>query len=128
MEFEEMFGIPSTVVGKAEWQELLKREDTLGPDQVLADILEKRLWSNVEIAWVLRKMVYFYGKKDALLKKVPIDRMFMNMVDVLRTFFLIFDQEDPELDDNIRAYVSSKLADSTWGINQGTREYLQKIK
>lgn len=124
---QELFGIPSTVLGKQEWQELEKRADLVGPDQLLNEILEKRLWSNAEIAWVLKLMVFYYGKKDSLLKKMPVERLFLNMVDVLRTYFLIIDKEDPELDDNVRAYISSKLADSTWGINQRTRGYLEKI-
>lgn len=125
---QDLFGISSTVLGKEEWRELEKKEGLLGPEQVLAEILEKRLWSNVEIIWVLKRLVYFYGKKDSLLKKMPVNRMFDNMVDVLRAFFLIFDQQDPDLDDNMRAYISSKLADSTWGINQHTRDYLLKVK
>jgi len=125
---QDLFGITSTVLGTVEWRELEKKEDLLGYEKVLADILEKRLWSNVEIIWVLKRLVYFYGKKDSLLKKMPVNRMFDNMVDVLRAFFLIFDQQDPDLDDNMRAYICSKLADSTWGINQHTREYLLKVK
>ncbi|CFX76579.1 Uncharacterized [Syntrophomonas zehnderi OL-4] len=124
---QELFGIASTVLGKKEWQELEKRADLVGTDQLLNEILEKRLWSNAEIAWVLKLMVFYYGKKDNLLKKMPVERLFLNMVDVLRTYFLIIDNEDPELDDNVRAYISSKLADSTWGINQRTRGYLEKI-
>lgn len=124
---QEIFGIPFTILGKSEWKDLEKRADLIGPEQMLNEILDKRLWSNAEITWVLKQMVYYYGKKDSLLKKIPVERMFMNMVDVLRTFFLILDQEDPELDDNVRAYISSKLADSTWGINQRTRGYLEKI-
>ncbi len=124
---QDIFGIPSTVLGQEDWKELERRENTVGPEQLLTEILDKRLWNNAEIAWVLKRMVYFYGKKDSVLKKTPMDRMFMNMVDVLRTFFLLLDQQDPELDDNIRAYISSKLADSTWGINQRTREYLERI-
>lgn len=125
---QDLFGISSTVLGSEEWRELEKKEYQLGPEQVLADILEKRLWSNVEIIWILKRLVYFYGKKDSLLQKMPVNRMFDNMVDVLRAFFLIFDQQDPDLDDNMRAYISSKLADSTWGINQHTRDYLLKVK
>lgn len=124
---QEMFGIPSTVLGKIEWKELERKEDTIGPEQLLAEILDKRLWSNAEITWVLKRMLYFYGKKDSILKKTPIDRLFVNMGDILRSFFLVFDLEDPALDDNIRAYISSKIADSTWGINQHTREYLDKF-
>ncbi len=125
---QDIFGISSTVLGTDEWRELEKQENVLGPEQLLIEILEKRLWSNVEIIWVIKRLVYFYGKKDSLLKKVPVERLFTNMVDVLRAFFLIFDQQDPDLDDNIRAYISNKLADSTWGINQHTREYLLKVK
>lgn len=125
---QDLFGISSTVLAKDEWRELERKEDLLGPEQVLAEILDKRLWSNVEIIWVLKRLVYFYGKKDSLLKKMPVNRMFDNMVDVLRAFFLIFDQQDPDLDDNMRAYISSKLADSTWGINQNTRHYLHKVE
>lgn len=125
---QDLFGISSTVLGTNEWRELEKKEDLLGPEQLLAEILDKRVWSNVEIIWVIKRLVYFYGKKDSLLKKIPVERLFTNMVDVLRAFFLVFDQQDPDLDDNMRAYISSKLADSTWGINQLTREYLQKVK
>lgn len=125
---QDILGISSTVVGSNEWRELEKKEDLLGPEQVMAEILDKRSWSNVEIVWVVKRLVYFYGKKDSLLKKMPVDRMFANMVDILRAFFLVLDHQDPELDDNMRAYISSKLADSTWGINQNTRKYLNKIK
>jgi len=124
----DIFGISSTVIGTEEWRDLENKENTIGPEQLLVEILDKRLWSNVEIIWVLKRLVYFYGKKDSLLKKVPVERLFTNMVDVLRAFFLVFDQQDPEIDDNLRAYISSKLADSTWGVNQHTRKYLLKVK
>jgi len=124
---QELFGIPSTVLGKQDWQELERRENTIGPEQLLSEILEKRIWNNAEITWVIKRMVYFYGKKDNLLKKAPVERLFVNMVDILRCFFLVMDKEDPELDDNFRAYISSKIADSTWGINNHTREYLEKF-
>lgn len=123
----ELFGIPDTVLGKEEWKELEQKENLIGPEQLLSEILAKRLWSNAEIVWVLKRMVFYYGKKDILLKKTPIDRLFINMADILRCFFLIMDKEDPELDDNIRAYISSKIADSTWGINEHTRAYLEKF-
>jgi len=124
---QELFGIPSTILGKEDWQELEQKENSIGPEQLLSEILEKRLWSNAEIVWVIKRMVYFYGKKDNLLKKAPVERLFLNMVDILRCFFLVMDKEDPALDDNIRAYISSKIADSTWGINNHTREYLEKF-
>ncbi|MDD3852073.1 MAG: hypothetical protein PHD40_00280, partial [Syntrophomonadaceae bacterium] len=80
-----------------------------------------------EIAWVLRRMIYCYGRKDALLKKVPIERLFMNIVDILRVFFLVLDHGDPDIDENIRLYISAKLTDATWGVNSRTREYLHKM-
>ena len=68
----------------------------------------------------------FYGKKDALLKNMPLDRLFTNFVDVLRAFFLVLDGCDPDLDENMRIYISQKLADATWGIPASTRDYLRK--
>ncbi len=127
MEDLELFGIPSTVVGGREWRELEEKEFSIGPDALLDELLEKRKWTNTEIAWVLKRMIYFYGKKDALLLKAPPERIFMNLVDVLRISYLILDLTNPELDENISSYISSKLADATWGINNRTRDYLHKF-
>ena len=44
---QDLFGISSTVVGTNEWRDLEKKEDLLGPEQLLAEILDKRIWSNV---------------------------------------------------------------------------------
>lgn len=127
MEDLELFGIPSTVVGGIEWRELEEKEFSIGPDALLDELLEKRKWTNTEIAWVLKRMIYFYGRKDALLLKAPPERIFMNLIDVLRVSYLILDLTNPELDDNISSYISSKLADATWGINNRTRDYLHKL-
>ncbi len=121
-------GIPPTIFGTKEWQDIEKKENTLGADMLLAEIIEKKIWSNEEILWVMKRLIFFYGKKDNLLKKAPIERLFMNMVDILRAFYVILDISNPELDDNMRSYISTKLADATWGINLRTREYLVKIK
>ncbi len=123
-----IFGIPSTVFGSKEWNDLEKKEYELGPEQLLEEIIKQKTWSNVEILWVLKRLIYFYGKKDALLKKAPPERLMTNMMDVLRAFYIIFDIGDLELDDNLRSYVCTKLADATWGIGSSTREYLFKIK
>ncbi len=123
-----IFGIPSTVFGSKEWNDLEKREYELGPEQLMEEIIKQKTWSNVEILWVLKRLIYFYGKKDALLKKAPPERLMTNMMDVLRAFYIIFDIGDLELDDNLRSYVCTKLADATWGIGSSTREYLFKIK
>lgn len=124
----EYFGLDNTIFTSLEWNELQKTENEIGPDALLSIIIDKRLWTNAEIAWVLRRLIYFYGKKDTYLKEAPVERLFTSMVDVLRAFFLLFDQLDPAIDDNMRTYICSKLGDATWGINSRTREYLYKIK
>ncbi len=125
---DNIFGIPATVFGSKEWNDIEKREYEIGPEQLLDEITKQKTWSNVEILWVLKRLIYFYGKKDALLKKAPPERLMTNMMDVLRAFYIVFDIGDPELDENLRSYVCTKLADATWGIGSSTREYLYKIK
>lgn len=125
---EEYFGIPLTVFGSQEWVDLEKRENQIGPDQLLTEIINQRLWSNAEMAWVIKRLIFYYGKKDSYLKEAPTDRIFASLVDILRAFYLIFDKLDPDLDDNLRAYVCAKLGDATWGVNSRTREYLYKLK
>lgn len=109
-----------------EWKEICKRENYIGPEALLEEILEKRVWSNVEILWVVRRMLYHYGGKDKLLKKAPVERIMLNTALVLRVLYMLIDYTNPDLDDNTRAYLASKLTDATWGINEGTRRYLRK--
>lgn len=123
----DIYGIPSTIYESGEWKDIEQKEYTIGPDNLLSEILEKQIWTNVEIMWVLKRMIYFYGKKDSTLKKTPIDRMLVNMNDVLRAFYIFLDKLDPDIDDNMRIYISTKMADSTWGINNRTRDYLYKL-
>lgn len=104
-----------------------EREFAKGPDLLLDELLQQKTWTNVEVLWVIKRMIYFYGRKDDVLKKAPAHRLMMNMNDVLRVFYLIWDKVDPELDDNMRSYLTNKLSDATWGINQRTREYLHKL-
>ncbi len=125
---EELLGIDNTVFGTQEWRDIENREFRMGPDSLLDEIIGKDEWSNVEMLWVIKKMVYYYGKKDQLLKNVPVERLFLNMVDILRSLYLLLDHANPELDVNMRKYLSVKLADATWGLNSRTREYLYKIK
>jgi hypothetical protein len=125
---DNFFGIPSTVFGSKEWMELEKREYELGPESLLQVIMDKKAWSNEEILWVLKRLIFYYGKKDAFLKKAPPERLMLNMVDVLRSFYVIFDISDPELDENLRSYICRKLTDATWGISSPSRDYLYKIK
>ena len=125
---EELFGIPPTVFGSQEWKDLEQKENTIGPDNLLTEIIEKKLWNNAEIMWVIKRLIFFYGKNDSLLKEAPTERLFTNILDILKVFFLIFDINDPDLDVNMRSYVCAKLADSTWGVNSRTRGYLYKLK
>lgn len=124
---KNVLGLPSSITETNAWKDLETREYQVGPDQLLAEIMEKKLFSNAEIMWILKRMVFLYGGQDALLKITPPERLLKNMNDILRAFYLIFDQQDPELDDNIRSYISARLTDATWGISARTREYLYKI-
>lgn len=125
---EEIFGIPATVIGSKEWKDLEQKENAIGPDSLLTEIIEKKIWNNAEIMWVIRRLIFFYGKNDSLLKKAPIERIFTNVLDILKVFFLVFDINDPGLDNNMRSYICAKLADATWGVNSRTRDYLYKLK
>ena len=123
---ENIFIMPGSIMDSKEWKDLEIKEFELGSDRVLDEIIDKRIWNNAEIIWLLRKMVYFYGKKDHLLKNAPPERLLINMTDLLRVMFILYDKFDPELDDNLRSYVCSKLTDATWGISSRTRIYLEK--
>jgi len=124
---EELFLLGSTVYESEEWENIEKREYSMGADNLLDEIILKDEWSNAEMMWVLKKMIYHYGKKDKLLKLIPDDRMFLNIVDILRILYILLDQFNPELDINMRRYLSVKMTDSTWGLNSRTRGYLYKI-
>lgn len=124
---QNLLGIHISITETQEWKDLEAREFAIGADNLMSEIIDKKLFSNVEIMWILKRMVYFYGKKDALLKVAPPERLLMNMNDILRAFYILFDLESPDMDDNIRSYISARLTDATWGINARTREYLYKI-
>lgn len=124
---KDLEGIPCSIIDSSEWKELEGRENSIGPERLMEEIINKKLFSNAEIMWILKRMVFFYGKKDSLLKLVPAERLMTNMNDILRAFYLVFDQQDPEMDDNIRSYICSRLTNATWGISGRTREYLYKL-
>jgi len=121
------YSMRRTVLESQEWQEIMEREKEIGPEALLEEILERRTWNNSEILWTIRRMIFYYALHDKLLQCAPIERIFENVVSMLRAFYMIFDQANPDLDDNIRSYISTKIADATWGINAGTRYYLSKI-
>lgn len=122
-----IFFVPDTIFGSVAWKDMEEREYRNGPDALMDELLEQKTWSNVEILWVLKRMIYYYGRKDDIIKNAPSKRLMINMNDVLRVFYLLLDKIDPELDDNTRSYITTKLADATWGVNQRTRAYLYKM-
>lgn len=125
---EELFTLNHSIFDSPEWAEMEKREFSAGPDALLEALIQQHEWSNAEMMWVLKYMMYHYGGKDTLLKNIPADRHFMNMMDVLRVMYILIDHINPELDLNMRRYLTVKLADATWGINEHTRPYLTKIQ
>lgn len=124
---ETMLGLPRTVEESQEYRRLLEHEDSIGTDKLMAEILEKKVWKNEEMIWMLRRLIYWYGRSDALLKKTPVDRLFANMCDILRAFHVFLDRENPDIDENTRSYMSAKLGDAMWGITDNTRIYLEKL-
>lgn len=124
---DDLLGIPCSITDTSEWKDLEARELAIGPDKLMEEIINKKLFSNSEIMWVIRRMVFFYGKKDNLLKMAPPERLLTNMNDLLRAFYILFDYQNPDLDDNIRSYICSRLTDATWGVSERTREYLYKL-
>jgi hypothetical protein len=116
------FGIFDT----PEWNEICKRENKIGSEAVLEEILDKRLWTNAEIMWVVRRLLFHYGSRDQVLQKAPLERLMLNTAEILRVLYLIIDYTDPDLDDNFRAYICSKMTDAAWGVNESTRRYLMK--
>ncbi len=124
---KDLSGIPISITDTDAYKEIEQRECQVGADQLLNELLDKKLFSNAEIMWILRRMVFFYGRKDGLLKMTPPERLMMNMNDVLRAFYILFDLQSPDMDDNIRSFISARLTDATWGISKRTRDYLHKI-
>ena len=48
-------GIPCSITDTNEWKDLEARENTIGPDRLLEEIIGKKLFTNAEIMWVLVK-------------------------------------------------------------------------
>lgn len=116
----------TTILESLEWKEITDRENEIGPEALLEEIMEKRAWNNAEMLWTMRRLIFYYALHDRVLKRAPIDKLFDNFVDVLRATYMLVDQSNPDLDINIRTYISTKLADATWGISPRTRFYLEK--
>ncbi|MGE5371852.1 MAG: hypothetical protein ACM3QZ_07700 [Solirubrobacterales bacterium] len=118
----------NTILESAEWVELTRQENERGPEAVLDEVLEKRNWDNAEMLWVLRRLIFYYATYDGTLKKASKERLFDNFVSLMKGIYMLLDQANPDLDDNIRTYITTKLHDATWGIGQGTRHYLERME
>lgn len=119
--------IPSSITESIEWKKLVLREEEIGIEKLLSEILDKKLFSNAEMIWIFKKMIYAYGKKDPELLKIPSERIFLNFIEILKSFYLFLDSSNPNVDNNTRSYLSAKITNATWGINKETRKYLKKI-
>lgn len=115
-----------TILESPEWREIEHREKVEGPDQLLEDLMEKQNWNNAEILWVMRRLIFHYALHDRVLMAAPIEKLFDCFVSALKGLYMMIDQCNPDLDDNIRGYITSKMRDATWGITPGTRYYLEK--
>lgn len=117
-----------TVFESQGFRDLLEREEGVGGQQVLQEILDKSVLSNAEQMWVLKHMLHYYGGKDSTLSAAPPERLMENMGNILRISYLLIDHLDPDLDENIRLYISTKLKQATWGLSPDIRQYLNKTK
>ncbi len=115
------------VTDTPEWQEIQKREGMVGPEGLLEELLDKKMLSDVEMLWLVRRMMAYYGKEDPLLKKAPVRCLMSNANELLRVIFLLLDHAGEEIEPNMRSYLSAKLQQATWGINRNTRRYLTKL-
>ena len=109
------------------WKEMQNKEYAVGPEALMEELLGKKMLNDVEMLWIVRRMMSYYGKEDALLKKAPVRCLMSNTNELLRVIFLLLDRPPGEIETNMRSYLSVKLQQATWGINQNTRRYLGKI-
>lgn len=116
-----------TVWESPQFKALGQRALDEGPDRVLQKLLDKPQLENAEMLWLLKQLTYFYGKPDDLLLKVPARRLMLNMGALLRVLYVFLDAQDPELDANLRSYMSAKLRQAAWGVDSSTRKYLDKL-
>ncbi len=110
------------------WKEIQNKENQVGSETLLEELLDKKILNDVEMLWIVRHMMGYYGKEDSLLKKAPARRLMANTNELLRIIFLLLDRPKGEIEPNMRSYLSAKLQQATWGINQNTRRYLGKMK
>ena len=113
-----------TLMETPEWKAMVKRENTAGPEPLLAELLEQPILSVIEMLWITRTMLTYYGKKNSRLKKVPAERLLKNTSSLLRILVLLLDLKGEIPDENMRAYITVRLRDACWGLTEPTRKYL----
>ena len=109
------------------WQEIVKRENTCGAQNLLEELLEQPMLSVIEMLWVARTMLTYYGKKNSILCKTPNERLLKNTSSLLRILVLLLDLKGETPDENMRAYMTVKLRDACWGLIPPSRKYLDKL-
>lgn len=126
MDFDQLSELQLTVFESSEFRGLLEREQGIGAEKVLEELLNQTVLSNAQLMWILKHMLFYYGSKDKTLLVAPPERLLENMGHLLRITYMIIDSLDPSLDENIRLYISTKLKQATWGLSPDIRQYLDK--
>ncbi|MGE5380715.1 MAG: hypothetical protein ACM3NT_06560 [Methylocystaceae bacterium] len=126
MENNLLSELPLTVFESSEFRALLEREEGVGAQKVMDELLSQTVLSNAQLMWLLKHMLFYYGSKDKTLAAAPPERLLENMGHLLRITYMIIDSLDPRLDENIRLYISTKLKQATWGLSPDIRQYLDK--
>lgn len=126
MDFDQLSELQLTVFESSEFRGLLEREQGIGAEKVLEELLNQTVLSNAQLMWILKHMLFYYGSKDKTLLAAPPERLLENMGHLLRITYMIIDSLDPSLDENIRLYISTKLKQATWGLSPDIRQYLDK--
>ena len=116
-----------TLMETPEWQEINNRENILGRDTLLAELLDQPMMTTIEMLWVTRAMLTYYGKKNQLMQKIPLERLQKNISNLLRILVLLLDLRGEVPDENMRAYMTVKLRDACWGLIDPTRKYLEQL-
>lgn len=123
MDNNQMPAMQLTVFESNEYRQLLEREEGVGGEAVLQELLDKDSLSNAQLMWMLRHMLYYYGSKDRVLLSAPPEKLLDNAGNLLRVAYLLIDRLDPSLDDNTRLYISTKVKQATWGLTPDIRQY-----
>lgn len=118
--------IGMTVFESPEYRSILAREEEIGADQLFEEMMQESMLTNPQLMWLSKYMLYYYGSKDKALLAAPPERLLENMGNLLRINYLLVDHLNPQLDENTRLYISTKLKQATWGLSSNIRQYLNR--